>query len=175
MPHSTRQCVRSMTMPVLRIAGIFWNPDPSHSLQRARICKIGNIEEKPSWVLYVSVIKTELIQLLQDIVPALSSAGVAFKIPESKDVAKRILDGGTGNEKVGKIICIYPKEDELARIAKLLIPLTIDTKGPSVPNARLLGGSVYAAYDPLQSPLPNRIDWPFDDISPETPPRENCS
>jgi hypothetical protein len=136
-----------------------------------------------------------LEDLLNGIVPFLIDTGVTFKVVKNFELAKDLLDGHLGNKLIGKIITIYPEKPETAnRLAKELIKLTQDFKGPRIPTDFHLGGCVYVRYgsgnailrtnsegnaekyilDAHQKPiidnysvpfeLPKGIMWPFDGI-----------
>ncbi|HVI47746.1 MAG TPA: lanthionine synthetase LanC family protein [Chitinophaga sp.] len=109
--------------------------------------QVGEISGTQGWILHVSVIKPELISLLQELIPFLSQRNIPFKIPISEDAAKMLLTGMLGQEQLGKIVGIYPPDERMAvELAKLLVRITTDTRGPGIPSDAPLGGTVYTRY-----------------------------
>lgn len=109
--------------------------------------KVGTIEQVQGWILHISVIRQEMISLLNVLVPFLISANVPFKIIRDRNILKHLLDGAFGLTQIGKVISIYPVGDEEAlTLAKSLIGLTAPFKGPVIPTDRHLGAQVYTRY-----------------------------
>ncbi|QEC78855.1 lanthionine synthetase LanC family protein [Mucilaginibacter ginsenosidivorax] len=121
--------------------------------------------ERPyyGWVLYLSVIRQQAFPLFNLLIPKLLMAGVSFEIPESGAAHSSILDGSLGYEQIGKVICIYPYNDENALlIAKDLIELTRDFAGPVIPTAIHLRSIVYTGINHGEG---LNFSWPFYSIS----------
>ncbi len=58
-----------------------------------------------------------------------------------------MLDGVLGWENVGKVICVYPSDENRAEdIARKLIDISEKYDGPLVPSAAHLGGRVYCRF-----------------------------
>lgn len=99
------------------------------------------------WILHLSVILSQLDNLLLKIIPILVEEGIPFKIPQSQQYGNLILAGHFGYHQLGKIITIYPDTDDQARsVAKKMILLTTEFSGPSIPTDAFLGGTVYTRY-----------------------------
>ncbi|HMH21382.1 MAG TPA: lanthionine synthetase LanC family protein [Puia sp.] len=157
--------------------------------------QIGQITRVQGWILHLSIIRTQLINLLEIVIPQLIQAKVAFKIARNKQIAKFLVDGNLGYTQIGKVICIYSQNDEeTLELAKQLIQLTHQFKGPTIPTDIHLGGIVYTRYgsfNPILSPdasgktsrfiynnigelvqdiyaipfvLPKEVNWPFTKI-----------
>jgi serine/threonine protein kinase len=109
--------------------------------------EIGEIEQVQGWILHLSVIRTQIMKLLEIIIPELVDAKVPFKIIKDDNLTKFILDGNLGYTQIGKVIAIYPKNDsEALLLSKILISLTQSFRGPIIPTDKKLGGVVYCRY-----------------------------
>jgi len=119
----------------------------------------GDIRHTQGWVLHLSVIVSQAWPLFERVVPVLKEEGVAFKLPMDKVTIDRLLDGMYGYHQVAKIVCIYPESEHQAlSLAKRLIPLTREFRGPAIPTDRHLGGAVYTRYgscNPVLQVMPN--------------------
>lgn len=115
------------------------------------------------WVLYLSVIRQQALSLFNLLIPKLQMMSVPFEIPESGATHASILDGGLGYERIGKVICIYPYNDENALfIANELIELTREFAGPEIPTAIHLRGIVYTGIIHGEG---LNFNWPFISIA----------
>jgi len=137
---------------------------------------VGQTDAVQSWMLHLSVIESQVYDLLCLVVPELIRRKLAFKIALEYQVASDMLSGALGYEQLGKIIGIYPEDNRSANVlAKFLISFTEGFRGPAIPTDRRLGGIVYTRYasDSYSIPfvLPKGVEWPFDDIAaPKIPP-----
>ncbi len=132
------------------------SPDPyvafleEHGLNKNPVSvywQVGTIDGTQGWILHLSVVKHQLSDLVQIVVPFLLDHGIAFKLPQNMDMARFINEGATGYENLGKMICVYPAEDrQAAAIATKLIQLTEAFRGPAIPTDRALGTIVYTRY-----------------------------
>lgn len=121
--------------------------------------------ERPyyGWVLYLSIIRQQALSFFNLLIPKLLMAGVSFEIPENGATHSSILDGSLGYEQIGKVICIYPYNEENALfIANELIELTRDFAGPEIPTANHLQGIVYTGINPNAG---LNFNWPFNSIT----------
>lgn len=113
------------------------------------------------WVIHISIIYPQLKAFLKRLVPLLGNLKANFQIPRDIEVARKIIDGRMGEDKVAKVISIFPQNNEQALvIAKAIIPLTEEFKGPRIPGAALIGGKVFATNDR------DTRNWPFGEIAP---------
>lgn len=85
------------------------------------------------WKIHVSASALESPELLRTIVPILADARTAFKLPQRIDDVVYVNSGDAGLEQLGKVVTIYPEDDETAR--RLLIELDLvwpHSMGPTV-------------------------------------------
>lgn len=109
--------------------------------------QVGNITKSQGWILHISTIHTQLLELLRTVVPYLASQNIPFKIPKTMDIAINLLESRLGYIQLGKIISIYPENDFLAeQLAINLIDKTIGFRGPAIPTDFHLGAAVYTRY-----------------------------
>jgi len=114
-------------------AGLYW--------------QVGKIEKVQGWILHLSVVATQLQELLELVVPELATWGVPFKIIMNRGLALEHINGSLGYIQVGKMVSIYPETNETANaLAKHLINLTNGFRSPAIPTDRHLGGAVYTRY-----------------------------
>ena len=136
--------------------------------------QVGKLENDPGWILYLSSVRTELSNLLNSALAILVDSSVTFKVAKDIKIATRILDGEYGSGNIGKIISVYPKnESEAIQLAKELVEISKEYRGPIVASAHYLGGTVYAAYgESAKNPfiLPEGVTWPFEKIALYQPP-----
>src|SRR6185503_3381666 len=108
---------------------------------------VGKISRVQGWLLHLSVVITQVEQLIKTITPILLSAEIPFKIPMDRLASNDILLGYLGKASIGKVVTIYPGTDEEALdLAKRLIKLTASFTGPKVPTDICLGNIVYTRY-----------------------------
>jgi hypothetical protein len=123
---------------------------------------VGDIIPLPGWVLYISVVRREMVQILNILLPFLIDNDLTFTIPENSDVHSMILDGAYGVSEIGKIISIYPDNNiEAKKTADLIIELAKPFSGPTIPSAYHLKGCVYTEH---LKPSNNLNDWPYPGI-----------
>lgn len=144
---------------------------------------VGSTATKYGWVLHVSVIWSELSELLVQLIPELVSINVAFRIAKNREVASMILDGLLGDAILAKVVSVYPRDDnEAFFLAKRLVYITSRFRGPEISGCVSLGGLVYVRYGLINSglfymDLPDESvdqinvdwkyeNWPFEDLVP---------
>lgn len=164
-----------------------------HGLAFQRIdyyLQVGGSPKQHGWILHVSVVRTQVPDVLECILPWLRNT--PFTVVKNKETARCLLDGNLGPAMVGKIIRIFPTTDsDAVQLAQKLIEATSNFQGPSILTDVHLGGLVYTSYlrrkpvNPLErttkehednfnkiQPLledvagipfrmPEGIDWPF--------------
>jgi len=109
--------------------------------------QVGEITKTQGWIIHLSVILSQIQNLLEKIIPILLQEKVAFKIVKDFPTAGELLTGHFGLSQIGKIISIYPETDTIAiRLAKELVHLTSSYKGPFIPTDACLGGVVFTRY-----------------------------
>jgi len=136
--------------------------------------QVGEPNTACNWVLNLSVIKIQILELFSAIISLLVQKGVPFKIIRDEGLAESALDGHLGAKYLGKIVCIspYSTQDALT-LAKELIVLTEHFKGPAIRTDRYLGGIVYTSLESHTSvpfSLPTNTIWPFRQIAEVTAP-----
>ncbi len=109
--------------------------------------KVGDINVTQGWILHVSIVPYQAWNLFRILIPFLVREKVAFKIPGTRDNIISINNGELGMSKLGKVVSVYPKDDDIAyNIAKQIIEITSSFKGPQIVTDIHLGGLVYARY-----------------------------
>lgn len=109
--------------------------------------QVGRIGRTQGWLLDISIVRSQIVEALQGIIPLMISGGIPFRLVKDHDTAVTVLDGNLGREYLGKILTIYPESDEQAvALAKELIEKTAAFKGPAVLTDIHLGGNVYTRY-----------------------------
>lgn len=162
--------------------------------------QVGEIKQVEGWIIHLSVIRLQMLDLFNRLIPELAAGDIPFKIIRDSETARYILDATLGYEKLGKIMAVYPKEGtDIVALAQRLITLTAQFKGPIIPTDRRLGGIVYTRFggynpvigadDPAKIPyihngrgelVPDTYSipfqpaadsiWPFESIAPVLPP-----
>jgi len=157
--------------------------------------QIGEITPVQGWILHISSIRAQFIPLLKKVIPELILANVPFKVGKSKDIVKYLLDGYLGFTQFGKLLCIYPPENQVLALARKLVQLTSGFRGPAILTDIALGGTVYTRYGsfnpiirvnengfperfiydasgelisdhcPIPFKMPKDIIWPFEDLA----------
>lgn len=138
---------------------------------------MGTIKHAEGWVLHISVIKSQMIAMLQEVIPLLIKEKISFRIIKDPNIASSLNNGHLGYLRIGKMLSIYTDSPAAAsKIAPLLTQATQSFRGPAVPEAAPLGGCLYATYEQLQasnqlsfSALSNGKSWPFRHAFPPKP------
>jgi serine/threonine protein kinase len=108
--------------------------------------QVGEIMAFPGWILHLSVIRTEIKEVLEIVLPLLVKPQIPFKIPIDLGTAGNLLDGCFGQWLIGKLITIYPKTlQQASELANRLVTLSSVFRGPEIPDCIHLGGRVYAS------------------------------
>lgn len=109
--------------------------------------QVGEIGKTQGWILHLSVIKLQLLELLQIVLPELIAMKTPFKIVRDDYTADIMLQGTLGYLHVGKMISIYSLTDEdLPLVAQKLISMTKEFRGPAIPTDFHLGSILYTRY-----------------------------
>ena len=109
--------------------------------------QVGAPDWEQGWILHISVIMTQIMPLLKEILPFFIKEQVAFKVVKDLDTGRNLLDGHLGYDQLGKILTIYPRDAIKANEWAIhLMTLTASFKGPLIPTDARLGGCVYARY-----------------------------
>src|ERR1700761_7091627 len=109
--------------------------------------EVGEPPWTQGWILDISVVQIQFLKLLEIVIPILIRDKAVFKIARSSRKASIILGGELGWLLLGKVLCIFPPdENQAAKLAEELISLTIPFRGPEIVADRRLGGVVYTQY-----------------------------
>jgi serine/threonine protein kinase len=109
--------------------------------------QVGEITQVQGWIIHVSVVISQINELLRGIIPFLITEKVSFKVAKNREACLNLLNGVLGIRQVGKVVSIYPTNDVIAlHIAKELISLTQSFNGPKILTDVHLGGIVYIRY-----------------------------
>lgn len=140
----------------------------------------GEIQDYRGWILHLSVVIPNIAELLRLILPQLIQEEVIIKVIRNRLLASQLLEGLLGSVFIGKMISIYPRNSQHAlKLAKELISLTKDFKGPRIPTACCLGEILYTQYENYPSSKyasqnekvtygHSVIEWPFEEITSST-------
>lgn len=119
--------------------------------------------EKYDWCLCLSVIRTQIPDFLQVVLPLLREYGVPFRLAKDRTMALQLLNGKRGADLLNRILIIYPTDRAMANtVARSLVDATGEFIGPDIPSSFLLGGVVFT--QPVRAvPAGAGMDsWPFD-------------
>lgn len=109
--------------------------------------QVGTLKKTQGWILHLSVIKTQVSELLNQVLPLLQAEKTAFKILKNPTLVKQSLDGTLGQPYHAKIMRLYPESDTQAlALAKKLTSLTQHLKGPAISTDAPLKGILYTRY-----------------------------
>jgi serine/threonine protein kinase len=121
--------------------------------------QVGEIKSHQGWIIHLSVIRVQLMELLNLVIPFLLGENVSFKIVRDIETAQRLLDGNLGYKNLGKLISICAGNDQQAAdLATKLIELTESFRGPAIPTDRHLGNIVYTRFGSFNPILLSRPD-----------------
>ena len=148
---------------------------------------VGDPRPAPGWILHLSVVASQFEKFLEAVLPLLIGENMPFKIARDKTTAQSILEGKLGYTRLGKVISIFPDDENRAlSLARKLTTLTSTFKGPHILTDRHLGGRVYTRYGyfsaingtpeiPYTIPftLAPGLQWPFSSLAQANPPAAN--
>lgn len=128
---------------------------------------IGEFQQYPTWLLLVTVIKSEISKIIPLI--KLLHPDCSFAIPENSDVHGKLLAGNSGNALAGQIVTIQIQHlNKHEQISKIVIDFMKDLKGVKIYAGYKLGTNVYAQYgvpsfcETVHSDDQQiETDWPF--------------
>jgi len=109
--------------------------------------QVGEITKTQGWILHLSVVISQIYDLLELVIPFLAIKNAPFKIVIHELAGEDLLNGNLGLAQIGKIVSIYPENEVAALLlAKELVQLTQPFKGPSIPTDICLGNVVYTRF-----------------------------
>lgn len=109
--------------------------------------KVGEPKSSQGWIIHISIITSQTVELLEQILPILISSKAAFQIIKDNNYHNALNGGMYGVFKIGKVISIFPDNDLHARqIVDSLKSISLKFKGPKILSDFHLGGIVYTRY-----------------------------
>ncbi|OQP58189.1 hypothetical protein A3860_07645 [Niastella vici] len=135
----------------------------------------GECSSTNKWLIFVSVIRAQLPELLHCILPLLIQEQVPFRLIKNRLLHQYVNIGRYGPDKVGKVICLHPlSEAQAVRMVTLLQPLVKKFMGPRVLNTMRVGQVLYACFSEMlkvkngkkikKEYIPGKAAIPFKDI-----------
>ncbi len=122
------------------------------------------------WVLDLSILVTQVWEVLEKILPILKKEHVSFCVPVDANVAVHLMSAEFGYHQLGKIVMIFPGDEASAqRLAVSLVTATRTINGPAIPTDSYLGGAVYTRYginNTIPFSMPAGLKWPFGLVAP---------
>jgi hypothetical protein len=140
------------------------DPSPADLLKRYSVpyiegsyhLYIGTVRSTQGWILHLSVLPSQLITLLEVILPELLFSRTAFKVIRDKDLHYQLNAGHFGNTRIGKAVTVYAEEGPpAATLAARLITLTGSFQGPET-TAPFRGPTPTALFQAPASTAPFR-------------------
>ncbi|WP_442587835.1 serine/threonine protein kinase [Pedobacter sp. AW31-3R] len=103
------------------------------------------VEPSPTdHIIYISVIRPQIWDLLTVVLPQLCFFKLTFQIVMNSAVAEMVMSGFFGENNIGKVIIFFvPSNRDFEEITAKLIGLTEQYNGPVIPGERNLGGLLY--------------------------------
>jgi len=109
--------------------------------------QVGEIDWTQGWIIDLSVLPHQFVELFNKIIPLLLYEKKPFKMAQNLKTARSITGGELGYLAMGKSVSIYPaNEVQALQVAKKLIELTGAFRGPRILTDRHLGTIVYTRY-----------------------------
>src|SRR6266516_2858417 len=99
------------------------------------------------WKLHLAAYDTSAMELLEGAIPVIAAMRSAFKVVASLARIKELNQGFAGLSQVGKVVTIYPANDDVAvRLAQLLWRALPNFEGPAIPTDHRLAGRSVVHY-----------------------------
>lgn len=106
---------------------------------------VGQAPSPADGIIYISVIRPQIWDVLQVVIPQLFSLKLTFQIVANPNVAEAVMCGLMGKENIGKVIIFFiPPNRKFEGIIKQMVELTQNYKGPSMEGQKYLGGLLYS-------------------------------
>jgi len=133
----------------------------SHGLAYKKVdyyLQVGDIRQVQGWILHITIVRSQIKEVFERILPTLLESNIPFKIIQNKSVAGSLLDGSLGHAVVGKVMSIYtPENVNIVSLARELASLTTSFKGPTILTDIHLGGLVYTRYGSFDPVIMNDV------------------
>jgi tRNA A-37 threonylcarbamoyl transferase component Bud32 len=108
---------------------------------------VGRPKLNQGWLLHITLIPSQIEQLVPIVIPQLLSYDIPFKLIKDKHNHSRINSGSFGKYKIGKIITAYfDNESVIAPFLEKIIPLTEEFTGPTVFTDFPISNIIYTRY-----------------------------
>jgi tRNA A-37 threonylcarbamoyl transferase component Bud32 len=108
---------------------------------------VGKPTRVAGWKLHVSATVAGVDLLFERVLPCLVRRRAHFKMAAEPNAIVQLSAGAFGEEQIGKVITVYPRDDtEAVALAQELIETTRGIVGPRVATDLHLGEAVYARY-----------------------------
>ena len=106
--------------------------------------------ESAGWKIHISCRAHLIVELAAQVLPVLLGSNTAFKIASSDSSVRDLNDGVVHPTSVGKIVTVYPREDEFKSLIEQLVAATVGIEGPRVLSDRRADAAapVYYRYGP---------------------------
>ncbi|MCO5994110.1 class IV lanthionine synthetase LanL [Actinoallomurus rhizosphaericola] len=103
------------------------------------------------WKLHVSARPGTLVATLDRVLPLLFHLDCDFKVARSTAVLRELNSGDTDPGAVGKAVTVYPPQDRVVKVGRVLAAALAGYAGPRVPSDRRVHRSapVYYRYGPF--------------------------
>jgi tRNA A-37 threonylcarbamoyl transferase component Bud32 len=133
---------------------------------------VGEAVPSQNWLLFVSVIIADMLELLRAILPELRKEKIPFRLIRDQMAHCQLNAGHLGETEFGKVLTIYPGSIKRAKeLAACLLPITECFRGPVVEDCIRLGKIFYVGYTakgldstghPICLTIPSKRQIPFD-------------
>jgi len=108
---------------------------------------VGEPRVSQGWILHITVLPTQMVKLLDAVLPGLSQYDVPYKIVKNMVVHKNTNSGDYGSYKIGKAITIFLDDESIIEpLTKKLLLLTEGFSGPQVLSDFTLGNILFTRY-----------------------------
>lgn len=143
----TLEAVKELSTPLANDYGEILHKHGAQYETVGNYLQVGKIEWVQGWIINISVIRPQLPDLLDTIIPLLLGESVPFKVVENEDTAMGILNGTFGYTELGKLVSIYPRgNDQSLSVAQKLLKITQSFRGPRVLTDRHLGSVIHTRH-----------------------------
>lgn len=108
---------------------------------------VGTVSQTQGWILHIAVLPSDLMSLLDIILPELWLQKAAFKVIRTEELHYQLNQGLFGLSRIGKAITIYADSETAAvHLTNRLLILTQGFEGPRVRTDIELGSILFARY-----------------------------
>lgn len=108
---------------------------------------VGRHETTDGWMVFISVVKAQILELFRELLPVLVELKMPFRVISDPLMHHYLNMGRYGRSGVGRVFTLYPiTEQQLVKLVTTLIPLLSKYSGPRVEGAYSLCSSLYASF-----------------------------